>query len=95
MDAQKTLRHVAELARLGPYDPQREHALSQQFQEILTLFKDLATVPKPEASCGKAALTPQTPLRQDDVQVFPQKEKIVNGFPRREGNLLKVPKVIE
>lgn len=87
--------YVAHLARLGPYEAKDKERLSQDFNRILDLFKALEELNTQSVNPMSHILDLKNVAREDETQVFKNREKTLGNFPQKEGNFLKVPKVIE
>lgn len=87
--------YVAHLARLGPYEAKDKERLSQDFDRILELFKSLEELNTQGVNPMSHVLDLKNVTREDETQVFKNRDKTLGNFPQKEGDFLKVPKVIE
>jgi len=88
------VRHIATLARLRLTD-EEEAAFTDQLDHILAYFERLRAL-NTDTVEPTAHVTPMaTPFRDDRVENVPAAEALVGNAPARDGNLFKVPKIIE
>jgi len=88
------VRHVAELARLE-FTPEEEDRLTEQLDKILRYMEKLngldTEAVEPLAHVGDIV----NAFREDRVTNQAAMEPLLANAPDREGNLIKVPKIIE
>lgn len=88
------VRHVARLARLELTEDE-EKRLQDELSAILAYVDKLNELDtdsvEPTAQVGEAG----TPMREDKVTNQPDPEAMLANAPAREGNLFKVPRIIE
>lgn len=94
MISRDDVEHVAHLARLGLTDDEIDR-LQQQLSQILGAMQvvdrvDTSTIP-PTAQ----VIPLQTVMRDDVTRPSLAVEAVLANAPRREGNFLKVPPVLE
>ncbi|TSC52642.1 MAG: aspartyl-tRNA(Asn)/glutamyl-tRNA (Gln) amidotransferase subunit C [Parcubacteria group bacterium LiPW_41] len=93
--SEKEIEHLADLSRIGLQKEEKE-ALVSDLEGILSYFDELKEV-------NTDAILPKTggsltvnELRDDrNGELRVEKDLVIQSFPDREGNLLKVPPVFE
>ena len=93
-NSQKIFERVAQLSRLGPYQPKEAEQLGKDFARILDLFKVLEQLAMDQEK-ESAASGPRNVFREDECLVFENRQAILSNFPDKESSYLKVPKVME
>jgi len=87
------IRHLAELSRLSLSEEEME-ALREHFERIMGYFARLSTLDlegvEPFYGFGEEA----TPTREDEVASWPDRDLFLEGLPRREGDFVRVPRIV-
>ena len=99
----ETLKHLEELARIEINEKKREKMISD-LGNILGHFEELREIntegiePMAGGTIEKNIFREDAPgadLRRLDADSRGQREKIINSFPEKEGDFLKVPAIFE
>ncbi len=91
---QKTVRHVAKLARIAMSDAEVD-ALVPELNEILNWVDHLAEVDTEGVEPLTAVIDLKARLRDDVVSESDQRAAIVENAPEQLGGLFMVPRVVE
>lgn len=91
LDKEK-LKHYAFLARLTLSEEELE-TFSLQLQKILDYVSKINELDLTDFE-PLTNLLPSLPLREDNPQESFNREHIIKNFPDKEGNYLKVPKIL-
>ena len=86
--------HVARLARLA-LSPAEADRLGEQLANILEYIKQLDRLDTRDVVPTSHAVEMGTPMRDDAVRPFGDKESILANAPDREGDFFRVPRIIE
>ncbi|MEK7579596.1 MAG: Asp-tRNA(Asn)/Glu-tRNA(Gln) amidotransferase subunit GatC [Patescibacteria group bacterium] len=95
--SKKDLEHIAELARLGLSEPEKEK-YSKELSKILDYFDKLKEVDTPKEPLRGPTGYVQNIFRKDDWThpVDPEKiKKIIGQAPEREDNFVKTKPILE
>jgi len=88
------VEHVALLARLELTDQERE-SFTRQLDQILTFFDTLREADTTDIKPTAHVADLDTPFRDDLVTNAPDTDAYLANAAQRDGNLFKVPKIIE
>jgi aspartyl-tRNA(Asn)/glutamyl-tRNA(Gln) amidotransferase subunit C len=91
LDKEK-LKHYAFLARLTLSEEELE-TFSLQLQKVLDYVSKINELDLTDFE-PLTNLLPSLPLREDKPEESKNREDIINNFPDKEGNYLKVPKIL-
>jgi aspartyl-tRNA(Asn)/glutamyl-tRNA(Gln) amidotransferase subunit C len=86
--------HVARLARLSMSLAEADK-MKEQLGNILSHIRQLDSLDTADVVPTSHAVEMGTPLRDDSVHPFEEKEKILKNAPDREGDFFRVPRIIE
>lgn len=86
--------HVARLSRLA-LSPDEADRLGAQLGNILGFIKQLDRLDTRDVVPTSHAVELGTPFRDDVVRPFGDKEALLANAPDREGDLFRVPRIIE
>ncbi len=86
--------HVARLARLE-LSPAEVDRLQEQLGNILAYMKQLDRLDTKDVVPMSHAVEMGTPMREDVVEPFGDKEALLRNAPDREGDFFRVPRIIE
>ena len=88
------VEHVARLARLD-LSPEEKERMRSQLDAILTYIDKLRQLPTEGVEPTSHAIPIVNVMREDEVQpCFPISDMLANA-PERDGDLFRVPKIIE
>ena len=92
----KTLEHLAELARIDMKGKDEDKIL-KDLQKILGHFEELKEVDTESVEPMAGGTIEENVFREDESNVKCQVSnvKLIDAFPEKEGNFLKVPPVFE
>jgi aspartyl-tRNA(Asn)/glutamyl-tRNA(Gln) amidotransferase subunit C len=90
----KEVEHIAKLARLALSDEEKS-LYAQQLAKVIEYFDELKSVDTSGVEPMAQALPMTNVLREDEVVPSPGCEVMLSNAPEREGNLFKVPKIID
>lgn len=93
----KILHHLAELSRIE-IEEKKEEKLLNDLEKILEYFEELKEIDTADVEplAGAAGLT--NIYREDKEsldELHRKQEKLIESFPEREGNYLRVPAVFD
>ncbi len=86
--------HVARLARLD-LAPAEVDRLKEQLGTLLEYMKQLDGLDTRDVRPTSHAVEMGTPMREDVVRPFGDKEALLRNAPDREGDYFRVPRIIE
>ena len=86
--------HVARLARLSLSDDEADR-LREQLGNILDYVRQLDTLDTKDVVPTSHAVEMGTPVRDDSVRPFGDKEAILSNAPDRFDDFFRVPRIIE
>ena len=86
--------HVARLARLALPEAEAER-LRGQLSAILDYVQQLDRLDTRDVVPTSHAVEMGTPLRDDAVSPFGDREALLSNAPDREGHFFRVPRIIE
>ena len=92
--SREEVEHVAQLARLGLGDEEKAR-LQQQLSAILEAMQAIAGVDTEAISPTAQVIPVRSVMRDDEVRPSLSTEDVLRNAPRREGDFLKVPPVLE
>ena len=93
-DPKIDIEHVARLARLELSEPEKERMRSQ-LDAILTYIDKLRQLNTGDVEPTSHAIPVLNVMREDEVRpCFPREEMLANA-PEREGDFVRVPRIIE
>ncbi len=90
---QKTIQHIAKLARLDMQEAEAK-LYSEQLSKVLENFKTIEKIPTDGVEPMVTPSDIETFWREDQVVHECTAEEIVANAPSRQGNLFKVPPVV-
>jgi aspartyl-tRNA(Asn)/glutamyl-tRNA(Gln) amidotransferase subunit C len=100
MITKEQILHLAELARLKLKDDEIEK-LTQDLNKILNYVEKIQELNLKDIE-PLTNIIERLPLREDEILSEEERkiieeirEKIIENFPQKEGNYLKVPKILE
>jgi len=88
------VHHVALLARLA-LTPEEEASMTTTLDAILTYVEKLNALDTSGVEPTAHIVDLETPWREDRVTSEPAAEALMANAPARDGNLFRVPKIIE
>lgn len=88
------VRHVAHLARLA-LTPEEEEQLTGQLVDILGYVEQLSELDTTDVEPTYHAVKMDAALRADELKVWDNREELLDGTPAREGDFVRVPRLIE
>ena len=88
------VRHVARLARLALTDDEAGR-LGDQLSAILDYVKQLDRIDTRDVVPTSHAVEKGTPMRDDAVEPFGDREALLANAPDRLGDFFRVPRIIE
>ena len=88
------VRHVARLARLALSDDEAGR-LGGQLSAILDYVKQLDRLDTRDVVPTSHAVEKGTPMRDDEVEPFEDREALLANAPDRLGDFFRVPRIIE
>jgi len=86
--------HVARLARLS-LSGEESATMEEQLGKILEHIRQLDRLDTDDVVPTSHAVEMGTPLRDDEVSPFHDKEEILKNAPDREGDFFRVPRILE
>lgn len=86
--------HVARLARLD-LSPAEADRLKEQLGNLLAYMKQLDRLDTRDVVPTSHAVEMGTPMREDAVRPFGDKEALLSNAPDRDGDFFRVPRIIE
>jgi len=92
--ARDQVRHIAMLARLE-LTAEEEATFGDQLAAILEYIETLQEIDTTGVEPTAHVVDTENPLRDDEVTNAPQVERMLANAPDRDGDLFKVPKIIE
>lgn len=87
------VRKVAHLARLE-LTPEEEEQFTTQLSSILDYFEQLSELDVSDVPPTTRAIDVSNVTRQDDLQLYSDRDLILNSAPEQEGDFFKVPKIL-
>ena len=87
------VRKVAHLARLE-LTPQEEEQFTSQLGSILDYFEQLSELDVTDVPPTTRAIDASNVTRQDQLQVYSDRNSILESAPEQEGDFFKVPKIL-
>ena len=90
---QKTIEHIAKLARLK-VSPEEATEYGEQLTKVLAHFQQIS---KLNTDNVEPLVTPseiEFYLREDEAKALAQTEELLKNAPEKAGNLFKVPPVV-
>ena len=90
----KEVEHVARLARLELSDAEKERMRSQ-LDAILTYIDKLRQLNTDNVEPTSHAIPMVNVMRGDEVRPYLSTEEILANAPEREGDFVRVPRIIE
>ena len=91
---QKTVRHIARLARIAVRDDELE-ALAKELNGILDWVEQLGEVETAEVEPMTSAVAVAMKMRDDVVKVENLQKEVTRNAPGAEDGFFVVPKVVE
>jgi aspartyl-tRNA(Asn)/glutamyl-tRNA(Gln) amidotransferase subunit C len=93
---EKTLEHLAELARIG-ISKKQEKKLLKDMLEILAYFEELDDLDTENVRSMDGGTENENVFAEDEKgrKSDFNKERIIGNFPEKEGDFLKIPPVFE
>ena len=88
------VRHIALLARVGMTDEEIER-MRDQMSKILEHFQVLQQVDTEGVEPTGHSVDVETVMREDEVAPSGSLEEVLANVPRREGDLIRVKRVLE
>ncbi|MEM9154946.1 MAG: Asp-tRNA(Asn)/Glu-tRNA(Gln) amidotransferase subunit GatC [Cyanobacteria bacterium P01_F01_bin.33] len=88
------VRHVAHLARLD-LTPEEEEQLTGQLVDILTYVEQLSELDTADVEPTYHAVKMDATFRPDQLQTWDNREELLDGAPTREGDFIRVPRLME
>ena len=88
------VRHVARLARLALSDDEAGRLVGQ-LSAILDYVKQLDGLDTRDVLPTSHAVEKGTPMRDDAVEPFGDREALLANAPDRQGDFFRVPRIIE
>jgi len=88
------VRHVARLARLALSDDEAGRLVGQ-LSAILDYVKQLDGLDTRDVLPTSHAVEKGTPMRDDTVEPFGDREALLANAPDRQGDFFRVPRIIE
>ena len=85
---------VAQLARLKLNDEQIDNHATQ-IEKILDYINQLEKIDTNNVPCTTRAIEVTNVLRNDENEIYKNKDEILNLAPSREDDFFKVPKIIK
>jgi aspartyl-tRNA(Asn)/glutamyl-tRNA(Gln) amidotransferase subunit C len=92
--SREQVEHVARLARLGLSDEEKAR-LEQELSQILEAMRAIDRVDTSEIPPTAQVIPLHTVMRDDAVRPSLPVADVLKNAPRREGDFLKVPPVLE
>lgn len=86
--------HVARLARLSLSAAEAD-TMQEQLGKILEHIRQLDALDTGGIVPTSHAVEMGTPLREDEVRPFGEKEEILKNAPDRDGDFFRVPRILE
>jgi aspartyl-tRNA(Asn)/glutamyl-tRNA(Gln) amidotransferase subunit C len=90
----KEVEHIAQLARLALTDEEKS-LYAQQLAKVIEYFDELKSVDTTGIEPMSHTVPMSNVLREDEVVPSPGCEVMLANAPEREGNLFKVPKIVD
>jgi aspartyl-tRNA(Asn)/glutamyl-tRNA(Gln) amidotransferase subunit C len=90
---QKTIEHIAKLARLK-VSPEEATEYGEQLTKVLAHFQQISKI---NTENVEPLVTPseiEFYLREDEAKALAQTEELLQNAPEKAGNLFKVPPVV-
>lgn len=87
------IEHIAQLARLGISDEEKEK-YAAELSRILDYFKKLEQVDTKDVLPIKQVVGINNVTREDESSAFENREKIVSNAPATEGKFIKVKSIL-
>jgi len=94
MPDKKAVEYVAALAKIDIKEEEKNY-LSDQLSKILDYIDKLKEVDTEGIEPLRGLHHRKNILREDEVKPFPDRENILDNFPLRDQDHIKIPKVIE
>lgn len=91
---QKTVRHIARLARIAVRDDELE-ALAKELNGILDWVEQLGEVDATDAEPMTSAVAMSMKMREDVVKAENLQKEVTRNAPGAEDGFFVVPKVVE
>ena len=88
------VEHVAKLARLGMSEEEKT-TLTEQLSRIIEYAEVINKLDTKGVPPTSHAIPMKNVMREDHVVLFPHTDLILNNAPEKEGNMFKVPKILE
>ena len=89
----KDIEHIAELAKLELTEKEKE-TYGAQLKDIFVWMEELNKADISNAEAASYTLSGENVLREDEVEKFQDTSALLNNVPEREGDFIKVKKVI-
>jgi aspartyl-tRNA(Asn)/glutamyl-tRNA(Gln) amidotransferase subunit C len=86
--------HVARLARLALEGAEADR-IREQLGRLLDYMKQLDRLDTRDVVPTSHAVDIGTPLREDDVRPFGDREALLQNAPDRAGDFFRVPRILE
>jgi len=90
----KTVEHVAKLARLGLSEEEKK-IFTEQLSKIIEYAEIINKLKTDGVPPTSHAIPMKNIMRKDKVEPFIHTNLILNNAPEKEGNMFKVPKILE
>lgn len=90
----KDVEQVAKLARLGLTEPEKE-LFTKQLSDLLDYAEILKKLDTKDVPPTAHAIPMKNVLREDKVVSCENTEEILSNAPDREGNMFRVPRIME
>jgi aspartyl-tRNA(Asn)/glutamyl-tRNA(Gln) amidotransferase subunit C len=91
---EKTVRHMANLAKLGLTEAEIP-IFQQKFSDVMAVVSKVTTVNTDGITPMQHPLDAPAPLREDIVTEHNERSVLLQSAPNAESGFFKVPKVIE
>jgi len=90
----QTVKYISDLARVELNESEIEYFLPQ-LEKILDYIEKINQADLEKIKPIVSFSDNRDIYREDEVKVFENQQGILNNFPQKEDNFIKVPKVIE
>ncbi len=92
--SKKDVEHVANLARLGLTEPEKE-TLTKQLSDILGFAETINKLPTEGVPPTSHSIPMKNIFREDKVSPFVDADAIIANAPVEESHMFKVPRIME
>lgn len=90
---QKTIEHIAKLARLK-VSPEEATEYGEQLTKVLAHFQQISKINTENVDPLVTPTEIEFYLREDEAKASMQTEELLKNAPEKAGNLFKVPPVV-